>query len=306
MRITLLTYALLLFAAQTASAQTPGSHNTHTLSVDGVERSWNLFIPEQYEQGTALPLLVEFPATSSSPEWQGQLSTFEKLASSAGFLIARPVAIYKREGDGRISWNVGRAEDSADDVQFIRLMIAEISRQFSVDPKRIYATGFSGGARMSSRVACDLSDLFAAIGPVAGIRYPENCSPARPVPVIAFHGKQDPINRYEPDAESPAHWRMSVEDAIRGWVTQNHCDEVPTETVVSPTVTRLSYRGCHGGGDIDFYRSEDGGHTWPGTPLAETLQKIGMGFTNAEVDATTLLWEFFERHPFLAATAAGN
>jgi hypothetical protein len=56
---------------------------------------------------------------------------------------------------------------------------------------RIYAIGFSSGARMSSRLACDLSDRMAAIGPVGGLRYPEDCAPTRPVPVIAFHGKRD-------------------------------------------------------------------------------------------------------------------
>ncbi len=289
------TLALSVFVI--AEAQPVETHNRYTTSVDGVQRSWRLYVPDQYEPGKALPMVVEFHASSSTPDWQGQLSTFETLAASAGFFIARPEALYTRESDGRISWNVDRAEDGVDDVRFVRQMIDEIRKQYTVDPNRIYATGFSGGARMSSRLACDLSDLIAAVGPVAGIRYPDKCSPSRPVPVIAFHGKQDGINPYDPPADSPAHWRMSVEDAIRGWVDQNECRDAPSETAVSSTVTRISYRGCAGGAAVDFYRSDDGGHTWPGTPLAETLQRIGMGFTNSEVDATRLLWEFFARHP---------
>jgi len=45
-----------------------------------------------------------------------------------------------------------------------------------------------------------------------------------------------------------------------------------------------------------FYRSDDAGHTWPGSPLAGFLEEMGMGKTNAEIPATKLIWEFFEAH----------
>lgn len=76
---------------------------------------------------------------------------------------------------------------SVDADRFSRELIDHISAHLSVDMSRIYATGMSGGGRMSSRLACDLSDVIAAIRPVAGIRYPEDCNPTRPVPVITFH-----------------------------------------------------------------------------------------------------------------------
>jgi len=45
-----------------------------------------------------------------------------------------------------------------------------------------------------------------------------------------------------------------------------------------------------------FYRSDDAGHTWPGSPLAGFLEEMGMGKTNAEIPATKLIWEFFAAH----------
>ena len=150
---------------------------------------------------------------------------------------------------------------------------------------------------MSSRLACDLSKLIAAIGPVAGVRYPEDCNPSRPVPVITFHGKDDPVNHFEHQSESPGYWRMGVEDAIGGWVRNNNCAGLPTDEPVSATVSRVSYRGCERGADVVFYRSEDAGHTWPGSPLAKMLEEIGMGITNNDIAATIMIWEFFESHP---------
>ena len=74
---------------------------------------------------------------------------------------------------------------------------------------------------MSSRLACELSESIAASGPVAGVRYPEDCNPTRPVPVITFHGKNDTVNHYSHQVDSPDYWRMGVEDAIGGWVKKN-------------------------------------------------------------------------------------
>src|SRR5918993_1187228 len=62
-----------------------------------------------------------------------------------------------------------------------------------VDRSRVYATGLSMGAMMSSTLACVMADRIAAIGPVAGVEDPEGCEPGRPVPVLAMHGTADPI-----------------------------------------------------------------------------------------------------------------
>jgi len=58
----------------------------------------------------------------------------------------------------------------------------------------VYATGFSGGARMTSQLACDDAGLFAAVAPVSGLRRPKPCATTRAVPVISFHGSADPID----------------------------------------------------------------------------------------------------------------
>ena len=290
--------ALLCFIiSEPAISQASGVQELHTILIGGVERRWRIFVPDQYEDGVALPLVLNFHGTGSTPDQQSRLSEFEALAAKAGFLVASPEARFSRERDGKLTWNVDLVQGDVDDVLFVQEMIDEIRKQISVDSKRIYATGFSGGGRMSSRLACDLSELIAAIGPVAGSRYPEDCVPSRPVPVITFHGKNDPVNHYEYQSDSPAYWRMGVEDAIGGWVQNNKCAGHPTEEHVSTTVTRVSYHGCEGGADIVFYRSEDAGHTWPGSPLAQMLEEMGLGNTNSEVAATNLIWEFFEDHP---------
>lgn len=279
-----------------ALAQNNTGEQLDSLIVDGVKRQWRMYVPPSYKKGTAMPLVLDFHGTGSAPYREAALSEFEKLAAEKGFLVASPAATYHRKGDGKVTWNVDLQQEGVNDVQFIRLLISHLSKQFSVNPAKIYAAGMSGGARMSSRLACDLSDVIAAIGPVAGVRYPEDCKPTRPVPVITFHGKRDGINHYEHQPDSPPHWRMGVEQAISGWVKNNQCVNSPTAERITTAVTRLSFSGCKDGADVVLYRSEDAGHTWPGSPLTNLLKKMELGKSNTDVPATRLIWEFFEAY----------
>src|SRR5205814_3358644 len=83
------------------------------------------------------------------------------------------------------------------DLQFVRNLLDELDRTLCVDDRRIYATGYSNGAFLSSAIACVLADRVAAIAPVAGVLSLPGCAPSRPIPVIAFHGTADPIVTYD-------------------------------------------------------------------------------------------------------------
>ena len=59
------------------------------------------------------------------------------------------------------------------------------------------------------------------------------------------------------------------------------------------TVTGIRYSGCHRDADVVFYTIADGGHTWPGgSPLPGWIA----GKTSQEIDATQLMWEFFQEY----------
>ena len=272
-----------------------------TLTVDGVEREWQILVPDSYRDGERVPLVLEFHGTGATPESQTELSGFPALAKEQGFLLVAPVARYQRVQDQRLTWNVDLHDDAVDDVAFIDALLDRVSAQYAVDPARIYAVGFSGGARMSSRLACDLSDRIAAISAVAGLRFPEDCQPSRPVPVIAFHGRKDVINHYEHQPNSPDYWRMGVEDALTGWIGNNGCNARPKVERLGNNDARLAYVDCRQGANVTFYRSELANHTWPGTPLADGIRERWGPETVSDVPATTLTWAFFASHPMPAA-----
>ncbi|MGW3571904.1 hypothetical protein ACWDSL_49920 [Streptomyces sp. NPDC000941] len=98
---------------------------------------------------------------------------------------------------------------------------------------------------MASLLACRLADRIAAIAPVAGLRAgnpdpsdptrpePGSCAPARPVPVLAFHGQQDPVNPNT--GGGPGCWPYSVPAAIDRWGTLDGCRIGPRDTSLTNT-----------------------------------------------------------------------
>jgi polyhydroxybutyrate depolymerase len=258
------------------------------LQVDGVERTWQLFVPPSYREGTKYPLVLDFHGSGGTPEGQGRTSGFARLAAEKEFFVVNPAGKYVRSGSTLQTWNVDLDRSGVDDVRFIRMLIAHLRQHYSIDPDRIYSTGFSGGARMSSRIACDLSDLVAAVGLVGGVRFPEHCAPKHTVAILALHSEDDEVNHFERRADSPTYWPEGVNAAISHWVSYYKCAGPPSERPIAEGIVQFAYRGC--AGDVVFIKSQGGGHTWPGS----AADKFG---TPRKFSATEEVWRFFEKHP---------
>jgi polyhydroxybutyrate depolymerase len=165
---------------------------------------------------------------------------------------------------------------------------------------RAIATGFSNGGFLSHRLACDMSDVFAAIAPVSGVfgTDPSKCNPPRAVPVLHFHGTSDPIVPYGGgtpvvpiDLGKIIAFR-SVPDTLQIWRTKNACLGGPVTIYAKGDATCTQWSTCKNGADVVHCRIDDGGHTWPGgvpIPL--------VGKTSTDISATETMYGFFTAHP---------
>lgn len=290
---------VITFSISTIILAAQENADLNDIIVKGKIRQYRLFVPTSYQKNKPTPLVLNFHGTGGTPAEQVDISDVETLAEVEGFISVSPRALYQRAIDGPNTWNVDKDAQGVDDVYFVKKMIAQLENKYNIDKARIYAMGFSGGARMSSRLGCDLSEQIASIGPVAGIRFPEDCTPSRAVPVITFHGKKDTVNHYTVNKNSPPYWRMGVETAVRGWLNNNHCNQEANRREVDVQVTRLSYAGCLDNSDVVFYQSAIAGHTWPGSKIADKLASYGLGETDKNIPATKLILAFFDAHPLL-------
>ncbi|MEV0120462.1 PHB depolymerase family esterase [Streptomyces sp. NPDC050703] len=283
-----------------------GAVGDMTVPVAHGGRSYDVLVHVPRTRPGRLPLVLNLHGSQSGGGRQLDYSAMRATAGREGFLVAAPDGVVPA-GDGS-SWNVpGVTTGPRDDVGFLGRVIDTLGTRLCADPARVYVTGYSGGGRMASALACALPHRIAAVAPVAGLRAgspdpadgtrpdPGSCRPARAVPVAAFHGELDHTNPYL-GGGGPA-WRYSVPTAQRRWAELNGCAAMPRTRRLTPHVRRITYGGCRDGADVVLHALTDGGHTWPGSPR----ESAGNGHTNREIGANTAMWSFFERHALTSA-----
>ena len=247
-----------------------GVHERRLMS-GGRERAYRLFVPPGYDGRTALPLVLEMHGSGGTSAGQSRTSGFDAVAAREGFAVA------SLQADGG-RWNVPIRDGRPDDVAYVSDAIDDIAAQLCTDRTRIYATGFSGGGRMSSLLGCKLNNRIAAIAPVSALRWPAPCD-GRPLPILTFHGLADPQNTYDGKAEGRGgEWLESVPEALAGWAGYNGCD--PNVILEDPDgpLSAMRYARCRNNVELRLIRIDGLGHTW----------------TRKEIDTTEVMWQFFK------------
>src|SRR5579859_6759791 len=194
-------YCLILFLAPLLvplSASATGDAQL-TLHYGDRERTYLLHLPEPLPN-KPLPLVVVLHGGGGSAESAAKMTGFDAEADKDGFIAVYPNGTDKIRPllnamgkPGFLTWNAGGCcgyarDQDVDDVGFIRSVVAQVVKDNAADPERVYATGISNGGMMAYRLACEASDLFAAIAPVSGVQDVTSCKPAQPVSVFHIHG----------------------------------------------------------------------------------------------------------------------
>jgi len=300
--------------ARHAGPLTPGDHDI-AIRFGGRTRTYRVFVPPNAERGRPLPVVVNFHGGGSNAAGEERFSQMDRTAERDGFVVVYP------NGTGVLSnalltWNAGtccgyaEAHD-VDDVGFTLAVLDDLARRLPVDRHRIFATGMSNGAMMAYRLAADASTRIAAIAPVAGGMVVRSFEPARPVPVMHFHSVDDPRALYRGGLGPPfpgTNTRVlhpPVEQVIAQWARFDGCPATPhvrpTISSGGKTATEIVYGPCDQGTEVVLWRLTGSGHVWPGGqqdlgPLARRL----LGAPTNVIDASELMWQFFERHPLPA------
>lgn len=280
-----------------------------TLDVDGVERWYLLTTPGDHDGHTPLPLVIDYHGFLEGAELHGQFSGLAELGAAEGFVVVQP------NGTGDlVRWNANAANPDNEDVAYTEQLLDTLGTDLCLDTSRIYATGVSNGAMMTSIIGCQLGDRFAAIAPVSGIMAPDPCDPGRPMPVLAFHGTADPILQFnsggpagdgsgsspdgppdmppatgEPDLDGPGYPAN-----VAVWAERNGCGEY-TDTNVTERVIHRVY-DCPSGAEVEFYILVGGGHDWPGNEATGLEDGPGPDNPVMDIDASELMWAFFQDH----------
>jgi polyhydroxybutyrate depolymerase len=275
--------------APTCQGLRPASGTTnHSLDWDGSTRSYSVHVPPGYTAEAALPVVFVFHGFTETASLIELISGMTPVAEARDYIVVYAEGLFT-------SWNAGACCGSSgtlgvDDVGFVAAMLAEIESTYCVDSSRIFASGFSNGGMLSHRLACEMSDTFAAIGAVSGTIAVADCTPSRPIPVSNFHGTADLIVPYNGGFSGGA----SVPDTINGWITRNGCTTTVT-TFDQGDALCETHGECDAGADVMLCTLEGGGHQWPGGSSSGPN-----GIINMDISASSALLDFFDQHPMPA------
>jgi polyhydroxybutyrate depolymerase len=268
-----------------ATVSTDCAAGTHLNQIEsnGQNRQYRLYVPSSYQPGKPVALVFGFHGNTGHADQFEAYTKFSVLAEREGFIVVYP----QGAGERYPTWDTWKGSK---DVQFVSDLMDHMATICNIDPRRIYAMGHSLGGGMINRLACDLADRIAAIGPVSGAyQNATPCDPSQPVAVIAVHGTADTDVFYQgipPNGRMPEAYTAigrPIPQWASAWAGRNNCDDKATVVFKQDPVSAQQWGNCRNAADVVLYTINGGKHGWPNP---------ADGF-----DAAQTVWDFFVKHP---------
>ncbi len=289
--------------------ESSGSLKEKRIVHQGLEREYLLYAPIMARP--ELPLVIVMHGYTGNMYDTASYVGMNKLADEHNFLVAYPQGT--EDSDGNNFFNVGydfHSSSNVDDVGFVREMVEEIDSQFGLDQNAIFATGMSNGGDMSFLLACQASDLFRAVAPVAGsmmTKMLSQCEPEIALPVLEIHGDEDNVTRLDGDKENEDGWGAywDLETTMMFWANKNGLSERREVLSEYPNgdgklVRTITWHSEDYSREVRFLVVKGGGHDWPGGRFNKWsptywLGRMAFGLgDNQAFNSSELIWSFFQ------------
>jgi polyhydroxybutyrate depolymerase len=287
----------------------PAAMQRYTLEHDGLLREYFVFLPTGYDETQQYPVAIFMhgyggTATGTEAEVTQGLNQY---AEEFGYVMVYPQGTWFMSSvDGGEPWEVtswnhisdgfdsgpagpiceapevkapcppecgdcGQCGWSSchDDVGFLRALVADITGRWSVAAGRVHVTGFSNGAMMANRIACEASEMFASVALVGGRLEPGfECTPTNRLPLLQINGGADDIVPADGRISTYGSYFASTTSVTRHWNEGMACGMEP-EDWSSPVIKNANVQCTIACGNTEHASIDclwpEGNHRWPGT-----------------------------------------
>lgn len=255
--------------ASDASLYDSKGEHTVTVEVGGEKIPVSMYVPTKRKSNTLVVLIHGSGGSGPGTFRSMNMGSFHE---KKGVVVMAPSAApYPKSGRPR--WNSGNFEETwRNDLELLENLGKAARKSGKVD--KIVAVGFSNGAQMTNRWACEGTQVDAIITGAGTLAVPpKNCK--RSIPNRTYVGDKDFRMDESPEEGSGV---PSVKDTMALWKKINNCKDTP------PTSDRKGRRVCH---------------TWDcETPTAMCVVS-GLAHKyptddNCGVDANEESWDFLE------------
>ncbi|HEY9684567.1 MAG TPA: hypothetical protein V6C86_23500 [Oculatellaceae cyanobacterium] len=286
---------------------------TFELNFAGINRKVDYFVPTNLKEPS--PVVLMLHGAGGTSLMAAKQTDWCAKAEQEKFIVVFPngVSFDPSRPSGFLRnpqvWNSGVERGSArinytDDVGFINLLLESMRERFEhlIDPKKIFAAGFSNGGGMCWRLGIELSAKLAGIAVVCSyLSLPEPWQQERPVPAVIIACLDDPLVPIDGgpvrDIWSRAEiFRPSVMQSVEKYAALVGCSDPPTSKQINEQVLLQSYSSTSPPFNdkktrVDFYSVSGAGHAYPGGP--RLLSERIAGKPTDALRATDVIWRFF-------------
>lgn len=167
-----------------------------------------LYVPPGVEEGKRYPLIVVLHGSHGNVD--APIRWWRDIASQRNCFVCAP----KSHG---MSWPLA-------DQSHVTRIVAEIERDFPIDPKRVLLTGVSDGGTYSYVLGFKHPDVFSAIAVVSGILplfFQKNLDEQPKLPICIVHGTADDVFPFDAVRKTiaslkEAHYNVTYFEIARG------------------------------------------------------------------------------------------
>lgn len=237
------------------------------LSSNGLDRTYTIRVPDNYDPNRQYPLIVDYHGASGSSDGQYYNSRYDQYDDGKTNFIA----VYP-QGDGGYWEGASYATPARDDVKFTTDLIAHLESEYCIDSSRIYASGKSNGGGFVGTLACDpAGGVFAAFAMASAALYTDNlgdsawqCSPARAqLPIMESHGYVDGTIPYNGGTGNGGDL-PAIPAWLEKWSERDGCSANTGVTTDNGNGVHTTEYSCNGATNIVTGVEIDSlGHCWP-------------------------------------------
>lgn len=237
--------------------------------LQGYERSYTIVLPSNYNQLQKYPAIIALHGGGGSGQQCEKSYALTNWANKNGYIMVYPDGVKKKGLIKLRTWNAGTccgnaSENNVNDVEFISLILDDLVKNYFSDSEKIFVVGMSNGGMMAYKLACEIPNKIRGIAVVSGTMVTNKIyNNLIPVPILHIHSINDKRVPVKGGKGVSDYYFPSVDSVLSIWKKINKCDENNKQILKGIDFTNYKWYNDKGDLMIDYYLTEDGGHSWP-------------------------------------------